>query len=219
MKNNFVEHPWLKKYPILPENKYLIIGTHPPMPYCGRISFYYGNMNEFWRFLDAVYPGKELYNAGCPEVEKIIRFLDFKNISITDMVESTNGDPFSTDEEMKVVSLNNSLFEQLMNGNIETIYFTSAGGRNSALSLFRKWSKHNKLKELKIPDHKIWRDKGLNVKLFGRKIKLEVLFSPSPSARRSSNKIVEFQKFKSNNPSSSFDDFRIDWYKRKLPPL
>jgi len=29
-------HPWLEKYPIKKDSKYLIIGTHPPMPYCGK---------------------------------------------------------------------------------------------------------------------------------------------------------------------------------------
>lgn len=56
MKN----HPWLEKYPLKKGFKYLIIGTHPPMPYCGKLDFYYGNMNEFWRFLDKVYPRNKL---------------------------------------------------------------------------------------------------------------------------------------------------------------
>jgi len=37
-------HPWLKKYPVKHDSKFLILGTHPPMPYCGKLRFFYGNM-------------------------------------------------------------------------------------------------------------------------------------------------------------------------------
>ena len=61
-KERAIKHPWLDRYPISKNAKYLILGTHPPMPYCGRLEFYYGNMSEFWRFLDKVYPKNNLYN-------------------------------------------------------------------------------------------------------------------------------------------------------------
>jgi hypothetical protein len=32
-------HPWLKKYPIKPDSKYLILGIRLPMPYCGKLGF------------------------------------------------------------------------------------------------------------------------------------------------------------------------------------
>ncbi len=56
------------------ESKYLIIGTHPPMHYCGKLEYYYGNMSEFFRFLDKVYPGNKLYQNGCPNINDIIIF-------------------------------------------------------------------------------------------------------------------------------------------------
>jgi hypothetical protein len=43
------KHPWLNKHPINKDSKYLIIGTHPPMPYCGKLDYFYGNMSEFQR--------------------------------------------------------------------------------------------------------------------------------------------------------------------------
>jgi G:T/U-mismatch repair DNA glycosylase len=74
------------------------------MPYGGKLEFYYGNMNEFWRFLDLVYPGDKLYLNGCPKFEDIISFLDKTKMSITDMVNETSVEKFSTDNEMGKIS-------------------------------------------------------------------------------------------------------------------
>lgn len=132
-------HPWLEKYPIKKDSKYLIIGTHPPMPYCGKLEFYYGNMSEFWRFLDLVYPGYKLYENGCPEIEDIISFLEKSKLAITDIVYKTIVDKFSTDNEMGKINnddLNPFLFNWLKESSIKTIYFTSFGGTNSAKKPF-----------------------------------------------------------------------------------
>jgi G:T/U-mismatch repair DNA glycosylase len=214
-----MQHPWLDKYPISKNSKYLIIGTHPPMPYCGKLEFYYGNMNEFWRFLDQVYPGNLLYKNRCPELGDILNFLNKAQICITDLVKETNGDSFSTDQKMVWTKLNDSLKVSLLNSSIETIYFTSGIGQNSSLSLFKKWLKINDFCDVKIPDIKLWRENGLAIKLGNKSIQLEYLFSPSPSARRSKDKIGEFLKWKEHNKNESFDEFRIDWYKQKLPKL
>jgi len=45
------------------------------------------------------------------------------------------------------------------------------------------------------------------------------LFSPSPTARRSGNRIKEFQNWRLTNPKGDFDAFRIAWYKSKLLKL
>lgn len=79
-------HPWLEKHPINQDSKYLIIGTHLPMPYCGKLEYFYGKMSEFWRFLDKVYPNNNLYNNGCPKKDDIINFINTNSISITYMV-------------------------------------------------------------------------------------------------------------------------------------
>ena len=94
------KHPWLEKHPINQNSKYLIIGTHPPMPYCGKLEYFYGNMSEFWRFLDLVYPGYKLYVNGCPKIEDIIKFLKKSNLAITDIVYKTHVAKFNTDTDM-----------------------------------------------------------------------------------------------------------------------
>jgi len=211
------KHPWIEKYPIKPESKFLIIGTHPPLPYCGKLEFFYGNMNEFWRFLDAVYPGNKLYNNGCPDIKDIETFLDNNKISISDIVEETSGQPFSIDSDMHVTKLNSKLKSWLEDSEVETIYFTSAGGKNNALSLFRKWVKKNYPKSVTIPDHKVWMKKGYNLQLGERRYLLELIYSPSPTARRGIKRSLPYIEWCKKNNSIDIDEFRIEWYKNKLP--
>jgi len=213
-------HPWLEKYSIIKDSKYLIIGTHPPMPYCGKLEFYYGNMNEFWRFLNIVYPGNQLYNNGCTEHDDILKFLKNLKMSITDMVNKTSVEKFSTDNEMGKISnddLNPYLFDWLNESKVETIYFTSFSGTNSAKNLFKKWCKF-KFK-LESKKNKITASHFNEIELWDRKIKLFDLFSPSPTARRSSPRIKEYQEWKINNNPNDYDSFRIHWYKTYLPKL
>ena len=211
-----MKHPWLEKYPIEIDSKYLILGTHPPMPYCGKLEFYYGNMSEFWRFLQEVYPNEKLYNNGCPDKLDILNFLSKYSISITDIVFHTHIDRFNTDKDMGKIlneNLNPWLYEWLSKSKIETIYFTSLGGTNSAKNLFKKWYKSNFSKVCKISKGHV-----NTIEMFNRKIQIIDLFSPSPTARRSSPRIKEYLEWSSNYKSKvDYDDFRIDWYKKYLP--
>ena len=209
-------HPWLDVYPINHDAKYLILGTHPPMPYCGKLEFYYGNMNEFWRFLDEVYPGNKLYSNGCQKLEDVVRFIDSYKISVTDLVYKTKPEKFNTDNEMGSLNpgdLNPHLAKWIYESKVEEIFFTSFGGTNSAKNLFRKWYKSEFNKVAKISSL------HLNyVEMFNRKIKLIDLFSPSPTARRSSPRIKEYIEWRqSKDDNVDYDDFRVYWYKKHLP--
>lgn len=214
-------HPWLEKYPIKKDSKYLIIGTHPPMPYCGKLEFYYGNMSEFWMFLDLVYPGYKLYVNGCPKIEDIIKFLKKSNLAITDIVYQTHVAKFSTDKDMGKISnedLNQHLLKWLNESSIKTIYFTSFGGTNSAKNLFKKWYKFNFNQESK--KHKITASHLNEIELWKRKINLIDLFSPSPTARRSSPRIKEFKEWRlGKETNNDYDTFRVYWYKKHLPKI
>nr|AOE13588.1 hypothetical protein [uncultured bacterium] len=211
------KHPWLNKYPINKDSKYLIIGTHPPMPYCGKLDYFYGNMSEFWRLLDRVFPNNNLYNRGCPNKEDILNFIHANSISITDLVYQTSPIKFSTDTGMGKLSfddLNPYLKEWLENSKVEVIYFTSFGGRNSAKNLFKKWFRGCFHKPSRITNEHL-----NEIELFDRKIKLIDLFSPSPTAYRSSSRIKEYQEWKINNSPDDYDSFRIHWYKTYLPKI
>jgi len=211
-------HPWLDDYPIKQDAKYLVLGTHPPMPYCGKLEFYYGNMNEFWRFMDEVYPGNELYSNGCPKLEDIVRFIDESKISVTDLVYRTKTEKFNTDGEMGLLNpedLNPYLAKWLSESKVEEIFFTSFGGTNSAKNLFRKWYKSEFNKVCKLSKLHV-----NYIEMYNRKIKLIALFSPSPTARRSSPRIKEFIEWRqAKEDNNEYDAFRIYWYKEYLPKL
>jgi G:T/U-mismatch repair DNA glycosylase len=211
-------HPWLKKYPIKPNSKYLILGTHPPMPYSGNLRFFYGNMSEFWRFLDLVFPGNRLYSNGCPNLKDLLFFLNRNKISITDIIYRTSSQKFSTDAEIGKINnddLNPFFIKWLRNSEVEVIYFTSLGGRNSAKSLFKKWYRKEFKKASKITDNHI-----NAIRLYDRDIKLIDLFSPSPTARRSSSRVKEFIKWQTYQKiDNDYDSFRIYWYKKYLPKI
>ncbi len=210
-------HPWLLKHPIKPSTKYLIIGTHPPMPYCGKLEFYYGNMNEFWRILDRVYQGNRLYQNNCPDLLDIKLFLDNNNMSITDIVFKTHVEKFSTDNEMGTINetdLNPKLKEWIRKSKIDKIYFTSFSGKNSAKNLFKKWYKREFKSVCKITKNHI-----NEIEIFGKKIQTIDLFSPSPNAKRGQNRIKEYQEYIKKCPNCSFDDFRIHWYQTNLPQI
>ena len=211
-------HPWLDDYPIKQDAKYLVLGTHPPMPYFGKLEFFYGNMNEFWRFMDEVYPGNKLYSNGCPKLEDIARFIDKSKISVTDLVYITKTEKFNTDGEMGLVNpedLNPYLSKWLSESKVEEIFFTSFGGTNSAKNLFRKWYKSEFNKVCKLSKLHV-----NCIEMFNRRIKLIDLFSPSPTARMSSSRINEYIEWcQAKEDNNDYDAFRVYWYKEYLPKL
>ncbi|MHA8092712.1 hypothetical protein V7S78_09350 [Aquirufa regiilacus] len=212
-------HPWLTKYPVNSDSKHLILGTHPPMPYKGTLNYFYGNMKEFWRLLDKVYPNSKLYNYDKQvELSDIIAWQKQLKLSITDMVYQTHVERFSTDEQMGRIELNdlNPFLESwIKESAIECIYFTSFGGSKSAKNLFKKWLKEKLKIKVKLEGHEN------EVIIFNRTIKLIDLFSPSPTARRSAPRNEEYKKWKLIQPIGKvdYDSFRIAWYETKLPKL
>ena len=120
---------------------------------------------------------------------------------------------------MRWTRLNGCLKKQLEESNISTIYFTSTNGTNNTLALFKRWITQYYSKSVRIPNAREWRENGLEIELSGKTYLLEVLFSPSPSARINANRIQEYLDWRKNpkTVTSDFDSFRIDWYKKKLP--
>ena len=222
--SNYVEHPWLKNYPILPEHKHLIIGTHPPKPYSGCMPYYYGNMNEFWRLLEETYKETLFFNSnGTPNLDRILSWLEAKNITITDMVQFTLKDnKFSTDQEMIIEKgtnqFNQFLIGWLENSNIETIFFTSFSEGKSAYALFTRWYKSNFGIGLKSGKEIIDKGNEEYIEINGKKIRLIMLYSPSPAARRGIPRSKPYLKWLERNKEqkNSIDLFRIDWYRKFL---
>jgi len=223
----YLIHPWLEKYPFTEKQKGAIIGTHPPMPYDGVMPFYYGNMNEFWRLLQEVYPNDVFFDENKqPKLESILTWLNKYHLGITDMVIKTyKNNCFSTDSQMIIddpsVQLNPFLHEWLkQNTEIETLYFTSFSEGKSAYQLFKRWCRCVHL-QIILPKGRDILLNGNNhiVKLFDRDIKLVMLYSPSPAARRGIPNSVPYieWKRKPENEKRTIDDFRVWWYKKYLP--
>lgn len=211
-------HPWLEEHPIKPESKYLILGTHPPMPYYSKLQFFYGKISEFWRILDKVYPGNNLYPDGYPRIQEILDFFSENKFSITDMVYKTYVEKFSTDKEMDNISssdLNPFLKNWLEKSDVEKIYFTSFSGKDSAKSLFKKWFRSTYGKVCRIPSFPL-----NEIEINGRKVETIDLYSPSPTARRGLPRSKAFQDWsKKHKSSKNYDGFRLFWYQKYLPAL
>lgn len=213
--NTIQRHPWLQKYPINSNSQYLIIGTHPPMPYCGKLEYYYGNMNEFWRLLQKVYSNDIIFDGiNCIEEKNIQIFLEKYKISITDIVYETDGKPFSVDKDMNVVSLNTFLKKWIDESKIHTIYFTSKGYTNSAFSLFKKWYRNTYNKPLKLI-----KGKEDIYNYDGKEFKLINLYSPSPSARRGISGSESYKTWLKGKTHSKnlLDTYIVENYKSVLP--
>lgn len=205
------QHPYILRYPIDLKAKNLILGTHPTMPLENpEIEFFYGNMCELWRYMSLVYSNDALYLNNRPNLELIQKFLARYEMTVTDVVFETDGNKFSTDEEMVIVSFNPFLKDWLAESAIEHIYFTSYSGKQSAHKLFRKWYREAYGKPIKMNGDKyIVGDKLLGI---------TDLYSPSPAANIGISGSPTYKAWKGSNPSGDLDKFRIQYYERHLPP-
>lgn len=218
-----INHPWLEQYPVSKDSTGLIIGTHPPMPYRGCMPFYYGNMNEFWRLLELVYTSDKFFdNDGKPELEFIKKWLKKYNIGITDMVKYTTNS-FSVDNDMEIgrgiEQLNKNLYDWIKDSSINTIYFTSFGTGKSAYGLFRRWYKFYFKETLATGNYIINSETEYKtINIFNRDIKLVMLYSPSPAARRGIPRSTPYLNWLNVNPNikKPIDEFRVYWYSKHL---
>jgi len=171
-------HPWLEKYGIKEKSKYLIIGTHPPMPYCAKVDFFYGNTARFWRIISKIYRNDAFFDENkCINIDRIEEWMDKYRISITDMVYSTKEEEFNSDKDMgdiSTIGLNPFLREWLDNSQVDSIIFTSkTESGNSPFGLFKKWFKNEFNKRLKKDENDFFILPSDN-----RKIKINCIYSP-----------------------------------------
>jgi hypothetical protein len=219
----YINHPWLEAYPIKPTDKGIIIGTHPPMPYRGCLQFYYGNMYEFWRFLEQVYPNDSFFDKDQkPDLKRILQWLKKYELGITDMLFLTHkNNHFSVDSEIiiddKKKQLNPFLFDWLKKSKVDTLYFTSFSNGKSAFGLFKNWYKIHFKKTLPNGLDILKDGNAYTIELFNRKVKLVMLYSPSPAARRGIPRSKPYQDWLMKNPKGNIDLFRVWWYKKYLP--
>jgi hypothetical protein len=128
---------------------------------------------------------------------------------------------FSVDKDMiiddKKKQLNPFLFDWLKNSKVDTIYFTSFSSGKSAFGLFKIWYKIHFKKSLPKGLDILKDGNSLTIELFNRKVKLVMLYSPSPAARRGIPRSKPYQDWLMKNRKGNIDQFRVWWYKKYLP--
>jgi hypothetical protein len=112
--------------------------------------------------------------------------------------------------------LNQCLKEWLEKSNIETIFFTSFSVGNSAFGLFKKWYKIHY--NITLPNGRTIIEKGNSefIDLNNRKIRIIMLYSPSPSARRGIPNSQPYKRWvkENDNNENLIDTFRKEWYRQ-----
>jgi len=204
-------HQYLGQYPINPSSERLIVGTIHPHDHANfKVPFFYGNESSLWKILHVAFP-EEL--ADPFNLESILAFLRGRKIAMSDMIrvcERTT--PAALDEDLIPTRLNYELVDQIRASTIREILFTSGFGKNAAFKLFYT-------DVLKRPITSVIRKEKevvLEPTLFGRPVRLRILYSPSGTANtglvRSKlyrERIEEFRHL-----PAPVQAFKVDYYRR-----
>ena len=206
-------HQYLDKYPIATDSEKLIVGTiHPHDHESFAIPFFYGNVTSIWTLLSEAFPNDLQQPL---TLDGILKFLNTKKISVSDTIRKCDRkNPTALDNDLIVIELNKQIKDDIRNSKVSEILFTSGFGKNNAFKLF-----YVDILGLKItPEIKKNRQVTLNKEIFGRPIKLTVLYSPSGSSNvpLSTSKIYLDNKHKYANSSRPVYDFKVDYYRDKF---
>jgi G:T/U-mismatch repair DNA glycosylase len=203
-------HQFLSEYPVLPESEKLIIGTIHPHNYKEfKTQFFYGNENSIWNILSDAFP-QELPK---PIILKgILEFLRKRKISLSDTIIKCNRKTNSAlDEDLEPIELNHALKEQIKSSSINEIFLTSGFSKNNAFRIF-----YVDILKLKVnKEIKTTRVTVLPPELFGRSIKLNILYSPARTANvgLSKSKLYLENKHRFKGSSRPVQDFKVWYYK------
>lgn len=206
-------HQFIDKYPISRNSKKILVGTiHPHFHEEFKIPFFYGNVLSLWNILSASFP-QELESP--ITLDGVLSFLEKREISISDTIKTcVRRNPNALDKDLEPTELNLKLIDDIRNSQINEILFTSGFGKNNAFKLFY-------VDMLKLPiTHKIIINKEtiLDEKIFGRSVKLTILYSPSGSSNVGISKSTLYldNKEKYIGSKRPVMDFKIDYYREKF---
>jgi hypothetical protein len=203
-------HQYLDKYPVSTDSEKLIVGTiHPHDHDNFTIPFFYGNVTSIWTLLSEAFPN-DLQRP--LTLEGIVQFLKNKKISVSDTIRKCDRkNPTALDKDLIPLELNKQIKDDIRKSKISEILFTSGFGKNNAFKLFYV----DILGQIITPEIKSNRQVTLDKELFGRPIKLTVLYSPSGSSNvpLSTSKIFLENKHKYSKSSRPVYDFKVDYYR------
>lgn len=206
-------HQYLDKYPISKESEKLIVGTiHPHDHEKFKIPFFYGNVSSLWNILSEAFP-EELKRP--LTLDGILIFLKNRKISVSDTIRKCKRrNPTTLDSDLLPLELNNQIIADIKNSRISEVLFTSSFGKNNAFRLF-----YTGILGLKIsPEIKDKREVILNKEVFGREVKLSILYSPSGASNIALSKTKAYLEQKTKYASSKRPvyDFKVDYYRKKF---
>lgn len=204
-------HQYLDKYPVNRSAQKLILGTiHPHEHERFLMPFFYGNELSIWKILSKAFPG-ELVNPADLNIVKT--FLLKRRIAVSDTIISCERiHPTALDEDLRPIQLNDDIVTAIRNSSITEIYCTSGFGKNNAFKIF-----YQSILGLRISrEIRQNREVDLPVGVFGRPVKVNVLYSPARTANRGISRSKAYQNVKDNyaHLEHPVDAFRIDLYKR-----
>jgi len=206
-------HQYLDKYPISPDSEKLIVGTiHPHDHKSFSIPFFYGNVKSIWTLLSEAFPNdlkKPLTLDG------ILNFLQSKKISVSDTIKKcSRKNPTALDKDLIPIELNKNIVDDIRNSRINEVLFTSGFGKNNAFRLFYTYILGLKItKEIKEN-----RETIIDENVFGRPVKLTILYSPSGSSNVgiSKSRLYKMNQEKYKNSKRPVYDFKVDYYRNKF---
>jgi hypothetical protein len=138
-------HPFVKKYPVKAQCKYLVLWTFPPAQKLDskkdrqfNVEYFYGNVASFWKIIQEIYPKNKF-----TDIQSIRKWQEEYSIGISDTIlsckrkkqDSTNDSDLILEwtdynHELKTFILENEKF-------LKKIIFTSGYNCNNALFNFK----------------------------------------------------------------------------------
>ncbi|MEA3228797.1 MAG: hypothetical protein U9P38_06980 [Campylobacterota bacterium] len=203
------KHRYINEYPIKKTDKHLILGTIHPDKTNEELDFFYGNARTFWDLLS------NATNLKFDTLDNITTTLSSNNIAISDMIlecERAN-ESVTKDSELFNLKLNDEIKNQILDSDIETIFFTSSFNKNNAAKLF--FDRFNL--KTQIPED--WKNNyEFDIVIEAKKIKCVILISPSGSANIGISKSKLYNKYidKYSQFKTPVKQFKIDFYKYKF---
>ncbi len=189
-KNNFEEepHPWP---PFIPPNaKALIIGTFPTQVKNRNFEFFYPNgTNRFWTILSEITGISIKHKKDNEAVKERKKILEKLKIGITDMGKIVYRQNRSSSDQMLFPIEFTNIFKLLEKHNgVCKLILTSSSGVNNAESWFRNYCNLNNIWFPKLKDNNPKRSK---IELFDREIEIVTVDSPSVSAWKKKESLIE----------------------------
>lgn len=209
----YTVHQYLDLYPPSAESERVVVGTiHPHDTSKFKIPFFYGSKLSLWELLDRASGGE----IGQPiRLENVLKFLKRHRIAMSDTVRECrrNGTGWA-DNDLVPVRLNTELLDQIRDSRIHEVLFMSGFGKNNAFKLFYVDILGRRITPRIREDREITLDSNI----FGRPVKLSILYSPSGAANiaLAQSKIYQKNKDRHLHSSTPVYDFKVDYYRKKF---